>query len=912
MEFEVLGPLRVRGEGGLAPLTAAMPRTLLAILLTRANTSVSVDLLVNALWADEPGPRAAKKLQPHVHRLRRALDDPARLRFEHAGYTLRIDPDELDAHRFETLLIEGADRARSGEPERAVQLLRSALGLWRGDPFGDLADVPMLRAEADRLTERRLAGLEDLYRAQLACGHDAVIVPELAELAARYPLREPLQGLLMTALYRAGRQVAALEVFRRTRAVLVDELGLEPGTALQRLQNAILRGDATLEAPTAPANADFRPVPPQPVPPQPVGQHSGVVTDAESAEDLLGVTRDVEGIAALLAALGTTPPLSIVLLGDWGSGKSSFMRQVMVQVEALAEASARVPRESAYAAHVRQVRFNAWHYSDDHLWVGLVEHLFRELADRRHDPIEQGRRAAVQAELMSATIRHRQLSEDLQEIGCIDIDTRWFGWLNRPFRTGRVLRAAGRSVWTELLRPKRILVALAIVLLGAALILGFTVIGKTITGWVTGVMAFGVGLISPAVLVWRKAAAFADEARTKLHREREASQADIRKLEGELDLIDPARRLQGLLTEIGSGDRYERYRGLTGRIRNDLDRLSKELATARTEWANSDDRTAPPLQRIILYVDDLDRCTSERVVEVLQAVNLLLSMPLFVVVAAVDPRWLLRALEDHHESQLGNDQHRRSLQYLDKIFHIPYAMRPMRDRASEYLLSLLPTDEVSDTAQADLPQPRYSSRESAVPASLADLRNESYCENEREREVDHSVSAVEVPAAPATSAPLARPPLDLTDRKLRLSSAEREFLPHLAPLLLTPRAVKKLTNLYRLLRTGVADDQLSDFIGNEQGGPYQAAALLLTGIVSAPEEAESLLLVLDTVGAEQASDILDLLVHTSDSMLASRLAEQIRMIRKSHPLHGEIKTYQQWGSVVARYSFQTYHHFIGD
>lgn len=252
MEFEVLGPLRVRGEGRPAPLTAAMPRTLLAILLTRANTSVSVDLLVDALWAGEPDPRAAKKLQLHVHRLRRALGDPARIRFEHAGYTLRIDPDELDAHRFETLLTEGADRAGSGDPDRAVQLLRSALRLWRGDPFGDLADVPMLRAEADRLTERRLAGLEDLHGAQLAVGHAGVIVPELVELAARNPLRERLQGLLMTALYRAGRQAEALEVFRRTRAVLIDELALEPGTELRRLEHAILTGDPTLDAPAAP------------------------------------------------------------------------------------------------------------------------------------------------------------------------------------------------------------------------------------------------------------------------------------------------------------------------------------------------------------------------------------------------------------------------------------------------------------------------------------------------------------------------------------------------------------------------------------------------------------------------------------------------------------------------------------
>lgn len=253
MEFEVLGPLRVRSGGQAAPLTATMPRTLLGMLLARANTPVAVDTLVDALWAGRPDPRAAKKLQLHVHRLRRALGDPGRVRFEHAGYTVRVHPNELDAHRFEALLAEGSGLAGRDDPARAVAVLREALALWRGEPFGDLADVALLHAEADRLTELRLAGLEELHAAELAAGHAAAIVPELAELAARHPLRERLQGLLMTALYRAGRQAEALEVYRRTRLALVDELGLEPGPELQRLQRAILTGELEPDVPAAAA-----------------------------------------------------------------------------------------------------------------------------------------------------------------------------------------------------------------------------------------------------------------------------------------------------------------------------------------------------------------------------------------------------------------------------------------------------------------------------------------------------------------------------------------------------------------------------------------------------------------------------------------------------------------------------------
>jgi DNA-binding SARP family transcriptional activator len=252
MNFEVLGPLRVRLGEQPVPLSAPMPRMLLGVLLTRANTPVPVDVLVDALWVGQRDPRAAKKLQLHVHRLRRALGDPARILYENGGYTLRVLPGELDAECFESALTESTG---AGQPARAVVLLRQALELWRGDPFSDIVDLPLLRAEADRLSERRLAGLAQLYTAELACGHATVIVPELVELASRHPMREQLQGLLMTALYQAGRQADALEVYQRTRGALVEQLGLEPGNELQRLEHAILTGDPMLATPGTPSIA---------------------------------------------------------------------------------------------------------------------------------------------------------------------------------------------------------------------------------------------------------------------------------------------------------------------------------------------------------------------------------------------------------------------------------------------------------------------------------------------------------------------------------------------------------------------------------------------------------------------------------------------------------------------------------
>ncbi len=300
MNFEVLGPLRVRlGEQPVA-LSAPMPRMLLGVLLTRANTPVPVDVLVDALWAGQRDPRAAKKLQLHVHRLRRALGDPARIHYENGGYTLRVHPGELDAERFESALTDSVDAG----PARAVALLRGALQLWRGDPFSDIIDLPLLRTEADRLTERRLAGLAQLYTAELVCGHAAAIVAELVELAAQHPMREQLQGLLMTALYQAGRQAEALEVYHRTRGALVEQLGLEPGNELQRLEHAILTGDPLLDAPSPPSIAP--------------AQLPADVTDFTGRKTQLGT------VTHLTAAADRSAMVLVAITGQAGVGKTTL------------------------------------------------------------------------------------------------------------------------------------------------------------------------------------------------------------------------------------------------------------------------------------------------------------------------------------------------------------------------------------------------------------------------------------------------------------------------------------------------------------------------------------------------------------------------------------------------------------
>ncbi|NGY61570.1 AfsR/SARP family transcriptional regulator [Lentzea sp. NEAU-D13] len=249
MEFRVLGEMEVRRADRVEVLAGRLRRVLLGVLLVRAGRPVPVDVLTDALWGEQRDPRAPQKLQLHVHRLRAALGAPDRLSFGAAGYQLRARPEEVDAERFAVLVKAGA-AATEREPQRAIGLLRSAMALWRGEPFAGV-EVPVLADWGRRLAEHRLAAIESLHQAELACGLHEAVIGELSGLAREHPLRERLHELLMTALYRAGRRSEALDVYRRARHALVSELGLEPGAVLRELHRCVLTGAFPEPVPSA-------------------------------------------------------------------------------------------------------------------------------------------------------------------------------------------------------------------------------------------------------------------------------------------------------------------------------------------------------------------------------------------------------------------------------------------------------------------------------------------------------------------------------------------------------------------------------------------------------------------------------------------------------------------------------------
>ena len=246
-------------------------RALLALLVLRAGEVVGSDRLMEELWGSEPPDSGAAALQVRVSQLRKTLQrDCSRelIVTRPPGYVLRIEPESIDARRFERLLAEGRALLADREPERAASTLREGLALWRGPALADLSYETFAQAEIARLEELRIAALEARIEADLALGRQAELVGELEGLAGAYPLRERLRGLQMRALYRAGRQADALAAYREARQLLVDELGIEPGEELRRLEQAILRQDPALGG----ARRDEEPLRKAPAPFQALGR----------------------------------------------------------------------------------------------------------------------------------------------------------------------------------------------------------------------------------------------------------------------------------------------------------------------------------------------------------------------------------------------------------------------------------------------------------------------------------------------------------------------------------------------------------------------------------------------------------------------------------------------------------------
>ncbi len=259
MEFRVLGKLAVERNGSDIDLGAFRQRALLGLLLTRPNQVWSTDQIIDGLWGDDGAGDKQNALWVYVSGLRKALepDRPKRtdgtvILTRAPGYLAEVDAESLDSARFERLVVEGRALVETDPPAASI-VLTEALALWQGRAFEDFTYEAFAQAEIARLEELRLEAVSARIEADLACGRARELVSELESLVRQHPLREELTGQLMLALYRSGRQAEALRSYGSLRARLVDELGVDPSAPLRQLNDRMISGDETLEAPR-PAN----------------------------------------------------------------------------------------------------------------------------------------------------------------------------------------------------------------------------------------------------------------------------------------------------------------------------------------------------------------------------------------------------------------------------------------------------------------------------------------------------------------------------------------------------------------------------------------------------------------------------------------------------------------------------------
>ncbi|MGH3756538.1 MAG: P-loop NTPase fold protein [Actinophytocola sp.] len=614
---------------------------------------------------------------------------------------------------------------------------------------------------------------------------------------------------------------------------------------------------------------------------------AGYHADTDAGVDRLGISPDVEMLADLVASRLIKPPLSIGLFGNWGSGKSFFMRQMRERVRSLAHAAAAEEKArkergrdvSSYCSAVRQITFNAWHYAEANLWASLAAHIFDNLAvggsedalERRADHLAELRQQdkSLLTQLSAARLERMMVAARYErEPFTLDLTHDDFAWVGkvldvpeatidnvREFATGMLgWKAKARQVLSLFRRSK-----LAWVLLGAgvALTVGIVALLRSpLWPAITAMVSTAVATVTPFVREVHKAV-------TRIKSAAETKEAAAGKRLADLDA--ETERLERAISELAPGHGvtafaksrhasadYRQHLGVVSLLRRDLETFAAILDKEREADGG--------LERIVLYIDDLDRCPPDVVVKVLEAIHLLVALPVFVVVVGVDARWLRRAITRHYAEMLP-DEVLTPADYLEKIFQVPFQLSSMDSDGFEDLVRTLAGTEKAPGVAVAWERP---ANETPVPVQ----------------------SAVVVPARIS----------DLRPRQLDISEAELDFLSRLAPLVPSPRAAKRLVNLYRLLRARLSGPELDAFVSGHGSG---AVLVLLAVHAGEGNEADGLFKRIEAAGSGLTSwrGLLDRYQEDDD---VEALCERLVRI---DGMPDELDVYREWLPLVRRFSF---------
>jgi dephospho-CoA kinase len=710
------------------------------------------------------------------------------------------------------------------------------------------------------------------------------------------------------------------------------------------------------------------------------------IGDDKPCQDRLGLEAEARTFARLLACQGTTLPLAIGLFGNWGSGKSFFMRLVRQQMKDIAKAERAVARPSqqpVYCTAVAHITFNAWHYLDGNLWASLALRIFEGVAAHLSDPTSENpsyKKAAEQRRILARKIEssERAIIEAQKSIVAAEEERQACGQVIAELRRERAKETCKLSladlsalkpevagaietlglkgnekiadfeqslgkVWglskalAELVPDrakgwpawKRSLLALGVGLCGGWLLLDwlpahFGNFWETLLLWAasgTAMARWAANRLEPTLnavktlngVVARVRKAGAGDVEDEAAKAANATLLEINlKIDtqrhvaaaAERELAEAADRLQKVksgalvyefLTERALDRQYAEGTGIVSVLRQDLEKLREKLEEMNGNAANERSR----LERIVLYIDDLDRCDPDRVVNVLQAVHLLLAFDLFAVIVAVDARWLERSLymrylpgfDDLKEEQLAAGDFSPQ-NYLEKIFQIPFHVPSMGATGFGSLIDALAPKETTVTAGAtaqarpqDVPAP---GAEDAGPANApADSTGEPEATR---RPADVSLQRAEPPLSPLT----------FNDHEIATMKAAG------AHFITTPRGAKRLVNAYALIRMQVSGADLDNL--RSQTSPSASALVMLLAVdIGLPFAAQAMREAMRQLKQPSSTlpDMIDALIAECCDR-KNELGAQLDQLRKRMPvieLVPDVMEFRRWLRYVDRLSF---------